>query len=236
MKIFFCLIILLAPIFFSSVPQAEENLEKNNSITFEKTLESKKCEHQPHNQQIDCNYKVGEDLQFVIAGIGLPDASIVFEKSLYEGDYYGSVGILHGCVCVKPGKKTLSKNKDMFFLSPLFLQRMGKFIDLGKNVRTAFSQNNLRPILFKYPMAIDVWVCRFTSPSLGLSEKSFSKFVPDRYPQLKIGSWCCVFCFDCVIRPFSYFIRDVHNIKASCFHERGITRSHQNSCIFLASH
>jgi len=69
---------------------------------------------------LECSFNVGNDLYFVIAGIGMPDTSVTFMKSLFEGDYYATYGLLHGCVIVKKGLKykELSAIFDMAFVSP----------------------------------------------------------------------------------------------------------------------
>lgn len=66
---------------------------------------------------MECEYRVGRSLHFIIAGVGEEDAGISFHSSSFEGDYYASFGILHGCVIVKPGK-TQNRIFDMAFVSP----------------------------------------------------------------------------------------------------------------------
>jgi hypothetical protein len=46
---------------------------------YEDTLSGKRCKET--NQQINCNYKVGKDLEFSIDGIGLPDTGITISHS-----------------------------------------------------------------------------------------------------------------------------------------------------------
>jgi len=86
--------------------------------TYQDIIKGKSCE-ESSSQQIDCEYKVGNDLLIYIAGIGLPDTSISFYASSREGDYFARVGIQHGCIIVVPGqssKRPLSGN--MAFVSP----------------------------------------------------------------------------------------------------------------------
>ena len=66
-------------------------------------LEGKKCETSTFDQSLSCEYMVGTGLKFTIAGIGQPDTAITFLKSSFDGDFYASVGLLHGCVIVKRG-------------------------------------------------------------------------------------------------------------------------------------
>ncbi|UTW45422.1 hypothetical protein KFE80_00355 [bacterium SCSIO 12696] len=71
--------------------------------TYKDVLAGKVCK-ESDIQQLDCEYKVGKDLNVYIAGIGLPDTSITFYASSYDGDYFARVGVLHGCIIVVPGK------------------------------------------------------------------------------------------------------------------------------------
>jgi len=82
--------------------------------TYELVLAGKSCKEQVGRQQIDCEYRIGKSLHIFIAGIGMPDTAITFMKADFDGDYYGSVGVLHGCVVVKPGKKSGTNHKDDF--------------------------------------------------------------------------------------------------------------------------
>lgn len=68
--------------------------------------------------QLDCDYKVGQALRFTIAGVGQEDAAITFFRVDQRGDYYASVGVLHGCVIVKPGEKNTDRTFPMAFVSP----------------------------------------------------------------------------------------------------------------------
>lgn len=72
--------------------------------------------------QRDCEYRVGNSLRFGIAGVGMLDAGIVFEKSDIDGDYYAAYGVAHGCVVVWPGGATMKtapgRAFDAAFVSP----------------------------------------------------------------------------------------------------------------------
>ena len=70
--------------------------------TYEDVLAGKSCSVSD-SQQLNCDYRVGKDLHIGLAGIGMPDTAIIFFASNFDGDYYGKVGILHGCVIVSPG-------------------------------------------------------------------------------------------------------------------------------------
>jgi hypothetical protein len=54
----------------------------------------------------ECVFNIGQDLQFTLVGIGQKNAAVVFERVSSEGDYYASVGALHGCVIVHNGPKS----------------------------------------------------------------------------------------------------------------------------------
>ncbi len=68
---------------------------------------------------LECDYRVGRSLHFTIAGVGDGDAGIAFMESSFGGDFYASVGLLHGCVIVWPGKASKNPNPlDVAFVSP----------------------------------------------------------------------------------------------------------------------
>ncbi len=70
-------------------------------------------------QRLDCTCRGGRDLYIAIAGIGMPDTGINFYASSLEGDYYASVGVLHGCIIVTPGKLSEGKEDGGYaFISP----------------------------------------------------------------------------------------------------------------------
>lgn len=86
--------------------------------TYEDAIKGKSCK-ESGSQRLDCTYRVGRDLYIAIAGIGMPDAGINFYASSLEGDYYASVGVLHGCIIVTPGKLSESKEDGGYaFISP----------------------------------------------------------------------------------------------------------------------
>ncbi len=92
---------------------------KTRDTAYENTMAGKKCEEY-NNQQLDCKFKVGKDLYFIVVGIGLPDTAVTFMQSNIDGDYYASYGLMHGCVIVKHGKKNfdISLLVDFAFVSP----------------------------------------------------------------------------------------------------------------------
>ena len=84
--------------------------------TYEAVVSGMTCK-QNRSGSLECAYHVGRSLYFTIAGIGERDAGITFMSSNFDGDFYASIGVLHGCVIVKPGK--LKPNMiDFAFVSP----------------------------------------------------------------------------------------------------------------------
>lgn len=79
--------------------------------TYDLLVKGKQCAEE-YNQQLTCSYKIGNDFSLAIVGIGLPDTAVTFMKSDFNGDYYGTFGLLHGCVIVKTGVK--NKTSDPF--------------------------------------------------------------------------------------------------------------------------
>ena len=73
-----------------------------NDAVYDAVVAGKECRSK-ENYPLHCTYRVGVDLEIIIAGVGDPDTLIVFKSSRYDGDYYGAVGVLHGCVIVRPG-------------------------------------------------------------------------------------------------------------------------------------
>jgi hypothetical protein len=89
--------------------------------TYEVALAGKKCK-EGLAQEIECVFTIGKDLRIDIAGVGTDSAGATFIKSNFDGDYYATYGVLHGCIIVKPGKKTraatLNALTDFAFISP----------------------------------------------------------------------------------------------------------------------
>lgn len=67
---------------------------------YELTLEGKQCK-ETSNQSLGCEYRIGKTLHIGIDGIGQRETVITFMKSDIEGDFYASLGLLHGCIVVK---------------------------------------------------------------------------------------------------------------------------------------
>ena len=71
--------------------------------SYDLVLAGKRCQTGTWDQTLSCEYVVGTGLAFAIAGIGQPDAVVTFMKSSFDGDFYATFGLLHGCVIVKCG-------------------------------------------------------------------------------------------------------------------------------------
>src|SRR5258706_9198692 len=92
------LILLFAPCSAFALGQA-------SASTFDAVVAGMHCEQNPMGS-LECEYRVGKSLRFGVVGVGDPDAAITFYSVSFDGDYYASVGVAHGCVIVKPGKMT----------------------------------------------------------------------------------------------------------------------------------
>jgi hypothetical protein len=87
-------------------------------FTYDAVVAGMKCQ-QNSVASMECDYRVGRSLHFNIAGVGQKDASITFFQVSWDGDYYASVGVQHGCVVVKPGKAVEGPRVfDFAFVSP----------------------------------------------------------------------------------------------------------------------
>jgi hypothetical protein len=108
MKLFrFCL--LSFSLMFSSLVMGQS--------TYDLIVNGTKCTM--NRNQMDCNYTIGSDFWLSIAGVGGVDTGITFMKSDFKGKYYGTVGIMHGCIIVKNGvANTKSSIGNMAFVSP----------------------------------------------------------------------------------------------------------------------
>ena len=87
--------------------------------TYDLALKGKKCT-EGLNQQLNCDYKIGDDFHLGITAVGQSVAGVTFLKSDVNGKHYGAFGILHGCVIVKNGNKNRDKSPlDNAFVSPI---------------------------------------------------------------------------------------------------------------------
>ena len=95
----------------------EPQSSASTGAVYDLSVRGTSCKESRAAGGIECTYRVGKDLEFSIAGIGDPDAGIVFVRSNFDGDYYASYGLQHGCVIVRHGSAAPSPN-DLAFVSP----------------------------------------------------------------------------------------------------------------------
>lgn len=92
--------------------------------TYDMVLAGMKCQQPEQSQSMNCSYRVGDDLEFDIPGVGDPDAAVTIMRAKFEGDFYVSVGVggTHHCAIVKPGKRRPAMREgvgwDLAFVSP----------------------------------------------------------------------------------------------------------------------
>ena len=94
--------------------------------SYDVVLAGKRCQTEAWNQTLSCEYVVGTGLKFAIAGIGQRDTAVTFMKSSFDGDFYATFGLLHGCVIVKRGTTGVNSEEafapggfaDYAFVSP----------------------------------------------------------------------------------------------------------------------
>ena len=67
---------------------------------------------------MDCEYKVGKSLRFLIAGVGAQDVVVNFFKVDADGDYFATVAPLHGCIAVRPAQARSDTTSGVAFVSP----------------------------------------------------------------------------------------------------------------------
>jgi hypothetical protein len=109
--------------------------------TYHLVLSGKTCK--TWHQTSSCEYSVGTGLKFSIDGIGQPDTGITFMKSSFDGDFYATYELLHGCIVIKRGPKGVESGaidgpgsfNDYAFVSP----RSGNVYKSWQQCKTALS-------------------------------------------------------------------------------------------------
>ena len=71
------------------------------SAAFEALLDDMACRQQKSGR-MDCEFRVGNGVRFVIAGVGQEDVMVSFIQADSGAAYIASMVPLHGCVVVKP--------------------------------------------------------------------------------------------------------------------------------------
>lgn len=107
-------LILLIGLFWLTVSPAHAE-----TSVYELTLNGKQCQENP-GQSLECEYRIGKTLHIAITGIGQTDSAITFLTSDFKGDFYAAIGVLHGCVIVKPTLELINLQHafDFAFISP----------------------------------------------------------------------------------------------------------------------
>ena len=67
---------------------------------------------------MNCEYRVGKSLRFVVSGVGQQDVMIDFFKVDADQDYSASVAPLHGCIVVRPSQSKSDTTANLAFVSP----------------------------------------------------------------------------------------------------------------------
>lgn len=83
--------------------------------TYESVVQGMSCK-QKASGPMECEYKVGTSLRFIISGVGQQDVVITFHNVASDGDFLASVAPLHGCVLVQP--RSDNSNTNLAFVSP----------------------------------------------------------------------------------------------------------------------
>ena len=99
---------------------SSDSMAQAKMTLYDLVSRAKRCQANELNGSIDCEYKVGKDLHIAIAAVGETTTGISFFRSNMDGDFYGSVGVQHGCVVVKSGAKSPKEISplDFAFISP----------------------------------------------------------------------------------------------------------------------
>jgi len=115
--------------------------ENQTKTTRNLVVKGKSCK-EDNSHQLECTYQVGKDLNVVITGIGQPDTAITYMKSDFEGDFYATYDVMHGCIIVKRGPKGINRDQlcgpgssfDYAFISP----KNGKVYTNWKDCQSAY--------------------------------------------------------------------------------------------------
>jgi hypothetical protein len=84
--------------------------------TYDAVVQGMSCK-QRSSGEMDCEYKVGNSLRFVIARVGQKDVAVTFLRVDADNDYFASVVPLHSCVVVKPARAS-DTTTNLAFVSP----------------------------------------------------------------------------------------------------------------------
>ena len=86
--------------------------------TYDAVVQGMSCRQQTSGR-LDCEYKVGKSLWFLVAGVGQQDVMVNFFKVNADEDFVASISPLHGCVVVKPSGGRTDSTATLAFVSPV---------------------------------------------------------------------------------------------------------------------
>jgi hypothetical protein len=94
--------VLFTAICFAAQPLAGQQSTLGRATSaFDALLEGMTC-RQHKSGRMDCEFRVGDAIRFVVAGVGQEDVSVAFVQADSAGRYVASIVPLHGCIVVKP--------------------------------------------------------------------------------------------------------------------------------------
>ena len=118
MAVFRFAVLLLIPMITPAAARAQTVPQAPvRNTTYDATIDGMSCRQQPSGR-LDCEYRVGSSLRFVIAGVGQDDAAVTFFRVDSIGDYYAGYAALHGCVVIKPTRQARDSVASFAFVSP----------------------------------------------------------------------------------------------------------------------
>lgn len=85
--------------------------------TYDAVVQGMTCKQQ-QSGRMDCEYKVGKSLRFIVSGVGQQDVIVNFFKVDADEDFVASVAPLHGCVVVRPSQSRSDTSTNLAFVSP----------------------------------------------------------------------------------------------------------------------
>ena len=96
----------------------------DTASTFDIVKDSAECDQMRSGKATQCDYRAGRSLHISIAGVGDDYAAVTFMRANFDGAFYASFGVRHGCVVVKrnravsEGPKYRNPLLDLAFISP----------------------------------------------------------------------------------------------------------------------
>lgn len=108
LRYFYFLTVLVITIFATASAQADDQ-------SYKMVVNSKKCSQEKYGPSTECKYIIGKNLEITITGLQSNSSkSVYFDKSNYEGDYFGIVDIDSGCIWIREGTNNSNANVNLF--------------------------------------------------------------------------------------------------------------------------